>query len=74
MSTRRTKTLENSPNRNSLSSCANGAKGKQLLVAAGKRTGSHMYVPWVQINGAHSSAAEDNLINAVCKACELWCI
>ena len=54
--------------KSSLSSCATGDKGKQLLINAGKRTGSHMYVPWVQINGAHSTSAEDNLVKAVCNA------
>jgi len=64
---------------NHVSLCANAAgvdkvklqqcydnDGLALLIAAGKRTPTHQYVPWVTVNGKHNSAAEDDLIQTVC--------
>jgi len=47
-----------------------GAEGVALINAAAAATKpfNHQYTPWVEINGEHSTAAEDNLEKAVCTA------
>lgn len=40
--------------------------GNSLLIEAGERTPSHNYVPWVTIEGEHSTSAENNLAKTVC--------
>merc|ERR1712209_193751 len=50
-----------------LQQCATTSKGHELLIEAGQRTGPHTYVPWVQINGEHSTDAENDLLKTVCE-------
>jgi len=42
-------------------------EGKSLLIEAGKRTPTHSYVPWVEVDGKHSTEAENNLVKTVCE-------
>lgn len=52
-----------------IDACYKGKEGLQDLIAAGKRTGSHQYVPWVEINGKHDASADNgNFLKAVCGA------
>jgi interferon gamma-inducible protein 30 len=53
-----------------LSTCYNGKEGKAALEAAGRRTGSHQYVPWVSVNGQHNTKAENDLLSTVCSLIE----
>ncbi len=49
---------------NLLNTCATSTEGHDLLVAFGKRTGAHSYVPWVLIDGVQST--DDDFVGAVC--------
>ena len=56
-------------NYQTIATCYKGSEGTQALIAAGKATGQHNYVPWVEINGQHSSQADSqNFLKAVCAA------
>eukprot|EP00441_Pelagodinium_beii_P046029 CAMPEP_0197622216 /NCGR_PEP_ID=MMETSP1338-20131121/2585_1 /TAXON_ID=43686 ORGANISM="Pelagodinium beii, Strain RCC1491" /NCGR_SAMPLE_ID=MMETSP1338 /ASSEMBLY_ACC=CAM_ASM_000754 /LENGTH=110 /DNA_ID=CAMNT_0043191895 /DNA_START=243 /DNA_END=571 /DNA_ORIENTATION=- len=47
-----------------------GAEGKALIAKAGAATAklNHEYTPWVDLDGKHSQAAEQNLEKAICDA------
>lgn len=47
-----------------------GAEGIALENTAAAKTAplNHQYTPWVEINGEHSTLAEDNLAKALCQA------
>ena len=58
-------------NYQTIATCYKGSEGTQALIAAGKATGQHNYVPWVEINGRHSAQADSqSFLKAVCAAME----
>jgi len=64
--------LDNNIDYDNLINCANGTTGNNLEHAMAQKTDklspSHQYVPWITINGIHSTDAENDIISAVCAA------
>lgn len=52
-----------------LTACSTGPQGAKLTAKAAADTdANHKYTPWVDVNGEHNSAAEQNLKKAICAA------
>lgn len=59
----------------SIQTCAYGPEGVQLHYEYGVKTNSlnpaHRYVPWIVVNGEHSSGSENavisNMVGFICK-------
>merc|ERR1719163_1768847 len=51
----------------SMQTCVAGSEGADLVKKMAAATPKHTYVPWVQVNGAHSEDAENDLVGLVCK-------
>lgn len=57
-----------------INSCSTGPKGIQYLYDIGRKTQAlvppHQYVPWIVVNGGHSStsetAVENNMVKFIC--------
>jgi interferon gamma-inducible protein 30 len=55
---------------NLLATCAKGPEGQKLHEEAGKKTGTHGWVPWVIVDGKSIGQKFDDFVSIVCKAYE----